>query len=122
ERDALGGICGNWGCIPTKALLRSAEVLELVRHADELGLTVEGARPNFAKMIARSRAVADKGAKGVEYLFKKNQIDLHRGVGKLVKQGGKVALTVDGKPLEARRILIATGARPRPLPGIEHDG
>jgi dihydrolipoamide dehydrogenase len=123
ERAELGGICANWGCIPTKALLRSAELIELVKHAGELGLKIEGSvRPDFDKTIARSRQVADRQAKGVEYLFKKNKIETLRGTGKLVKQAGKVVLTVDGKPVDAPRIIVATGARPKPLPGIEHDG
>jgi dihydrolipoamide dehydrogenase len=119
ERAELGGICGNWGCIPTKALLRTAELVELIEHAAELGVTVEGARPDFARTIARSRAIADSQAKGVEYLFKKNKITTLRGDGKLVK-GPR--LTVDGKAIDAPKILIATGASPKPLPGIEHDG
>jgi dihydrolipoamide dehydrogenase len=122
ERDALGGICGNWGCIPTKALLRTAEVMELAAHAGELGLTIPSAAPDFEKTIARSRAIADKNAKGVEFLFKKNKIETIRGTGKLVKAGGRVALAVDGKALPAPHVIVATGARPKPLPGIEHDG
>ncbi len=123
ERDQLGGICGNWGCIPTKALLHTAEVLQLLKHADELGIKVQSAEPDFEKVIARSRSIVDKQAKGVEYLFKKNKIELARGTGKLVKTGGRVALAVDGKPLDAKNVMIATGARPKPIAGlIEHDG
>jgi len=123
ERAELGGICANWGCIPTKALLRTAELVETLAHAVELGLKIEGSvKPDFDKTIARSRQIADRQAKGVEYLFKKNKIDVVRGTGKLVKQAGKVVLTVDGKAIEATNILLATGARPKPLPGIEHDG
>ena len=124
ERAELGGICANWGCIPTKALLRSAELLELIKHAGELGIKVEGSvKPDFDKTIARSRAIADRQAKGVEYLFKKNKIETLRGTGKLVKQGAKVVLTVDGKPTDAPVILLATGARPKPIGGlVEHDG
>jgi dihydrolipoamide dehydrogenase len=122
ERDAIGGICTNWGCIPTKALLRSAEVLELLEHAAELGLRVEGVKPDFEKVIARSRQIADKNAKGIEFLFRKNKITTVKGAGKLQRAGGKIALTVDGKPIDARRVILATGARPKPLPGLEHDG
>jgi dihydrolipoamide dehydrogenase len=123
ERAELGGICANWGCIPTKALLRTAELLEHIEHAGDLGIKVEGSvKPDFDKTIARSRQIADRQAKGVEYLFKKNKIDVVRGSGKVVKQAGKIVLTVDGKPIEATNILLATGARPKPLPGIEHDG
>src|SRR5947207_1750023 len=99
ERDQLGGICGNWGCIPTKALLRTAEVLELIHHAADFGITVSEAKPNFEKVIARSRQIVDKQAKGIEYLFKKNKIDLMRGTGALVKNGARVQLAVDGKSL-----------------------
>jgi len=123
EKAELGGICGNWGCIPTKALLRSAEVLELIEHAADFGITVEGSvAPKFDATIARSRKVADQNSKGVEYLFKKNKIDVARGTGKLVKTPKGVRLAVDGNPLDAPKILLATGARPKPLPGIEHDG
>jgi dihydrolipoamide dehydrogenase len=114
ERDALGGICGNWGCIPTKALLRTAEITELLEHADALGLKVEGAKADFERTIARSRQIADKQAKGVEFLFKKNKIEVLRGNGKLVKQGARVALAVDGKAIDAPNVLLATGARPKP--------
>jgi dihydrolipoamide dehydrogenase len=97
ERDQLGGVCGNWGCIPTKALLRSAELVEALAHAAELGITVEAFRPDFTRTIQRSRQVADKNAKGVEFLFKKNKIETLKGAGKLVKDGQKVRLAVDGK-------------------------
>lgn len=122
ERAELGGICTNWGCIPSKALLRSAEVLELVRHAADLGLVIPEARADFTKVIARSRAIAARQARGVEYLFKKNKIQVVRGSGTLGRSGGKVELRIDGKAVAAPSIIIATGARPRPLPGIEHDG
>ncbi|MFI5289276.1 MAG: dihydrolipoyl dehydrogenase [Polyangia bacterium] len=123
EKAELGGVCTNWGCIPTKALLRSAEVVELIAHASDLGIKIEGsAKPDFEKMIGRSRQIAEKQQKGIEFLFKKNKIETLRGTGKLVRQSGRIGLTVDGKPLEAKNILLATGARPKPLPGIEHDG
>ncbi|HEY7955250.1 MAG TPA: dihydrolipoyl dehydrogenase [Polyangia bacterium] len=123
EKAELGGVCTNWGCIPTKALLRSAEVVELIAHASDLGIKIEGsAQPDFEKMIGRSRQIAEKQQKGIEFLFKKNKIETLRGTGKLVRQNGRIGLTVDGKPIEAKNILLATGARPKPLPGIEHDG
>ena len=123
EKAEVGGICTNWGCIPTKALLRTSEVAQLMAHAAELGLKLEGQlKPDFQKTITRSRSVAEKSSKGVEYLFKKNKIDLIRGTAKLAKQGGKAVLTVDSKAIDARHIIVATGARPKPLPGIEHDG
>jgi dihydrolipoamide dehydrogenase len=126
EKAEIGGICTNWGCIPTKALLHSAALLEHLEDAAEVGVTVEGARPDFGKIIHRSRGVAAKNSKGVEFLFRKNKIEVVRGAGKLVRSpsthGGPVTLTVDGKPLDAPRILLATGARPKPLPFLEHDG
>jgi dihydrolipoamide dehydrogenase len=132
ERDQLGGICANWGCIPTKALLRSAELMELLAHAGDLGIRVEQAQPDFGKMIARSRGIADKQAKGVEYLFKKNQIDRIKGTATVTRRLGQVALevAVEGgakRLVEARHVAVATGARPRPLPLgegklVEHDG
>lgn len=127
ERDALGGICANWGCIPTKALLRSAELLASLTEAEELGVTVSSSKANFEKIVARSRQVADRQAKGVEYLFKKNKIEVIRGVGKLQNDNRQVKLFVDGKPIAATNILLATGARPKALrlnadTLIEHDG
>jgi len=122
EKDALGGICANWGCIPTKALLRSAELIELLRHADELGVSVENVKPDFGKTIARSRTVAGKQEKGVAFLFKKNKIEHVKASGKLALQNGRARLIVDGKPIDAKNVIVATGARPRGLPGLEHDG
>ena len=122
ERDALGGICANWGCIPTKALLRSAELIELLRHADELGVSVENIKPDFAKTIARSRQIAGKQEKGVGFLFKKNKIEHLKASGKLGLQNGRARLLVDGKAIDAKHVIVATGARPRGLPGLLHDG
>jgi dihydrolipoamide dehydrogenase len=118
EKAEVGGICTNWGCIPSKALLHTAALLEELQDAAELGVRVEKLEPDFAKIIQRSRGVAQKNSKGVEFLFKKNKIELIRGTAKLTKGG----LTVEGKPLEAKHILLATGARPKPLPFLEHDG
>jgi dihydrolipoamide dehydrogenase len=119
EKAELGGICTNWGCIPTKALLHSAALLEELGEAADLGVKVESFTPDFARIITRSRQVATKNAKGIEFLFKKNKIELQRGTAKLVKGGG---VTVDGKPLAAKHVILATGARPKPLPFLEHDG
>jgi dihydrolipoamide dehydrogenase len=130
ERERLGGICLNWGCIPTKALLRSAEVLDHFRHASEFGIKVGSVEPDFPAIIARSRAVADKVSKGVGFLFRKNKIDHVSGTAKLLPRAGAwrphevhVALTAGGEQtLSAKHVIIATGARARSLPGIELDG
>ncbi|MSP60637.1 MAG: dihydrolipoyl dehydrogenase [Myxococcales bacterium] len=119
ERAELGGICGNWGCIPTKALLRSAEVLDQLHHLDELGLRADNIGFDFARVIARSRAVAAQQAKGIAFLFKKNKIDHLAGTARLAPPR---TLLVDGKEVAAKRVVIATGARPKGLPGISHDG
>jgi dihydrolipoamide dehydrogenase len=125
EREHLGGICLNWGCIPTKALLRTAEVLTLFRHADDFGLKVNGAGFDLAKVVSRSRKVADRLSSGVAYLLKKHKVTVIDGTARL-KGKGVIAVTgKDGKPLadvEAKHIIIATGARARSLPGLEPDG
>jgi dihydrolipoamide dehydrogenase len=124
EREHLGGICLNWGCIPTKALLRSAEVWRLIQHADAYGFQVEGARIDLAKIVARSRAVAKQLNAGVKTLLKKNKVAVFDGHGALAGQG-KVKVTAEGKPaaeLAARHVILATGARARTLPGLEPDG
>ena len=123
ERESLGGICLNWGCIPTKALLKSAEVLEYAQRAKEFGVVVEGVRADFPAIIKRSRDIADKISKGVGFLLRKNKIDHIAGTAKLLprgKDGHRV--DVDGKVVEARHVIVATGARARSLPGIELDG
>ena len=119
EKESLGGVCLNWGCIPTKALLKSAEVFDYLNHAEDYGLTVKGADKDFDKVIARSRGVADGMSKGVQFLLKKNKIDVINGFGK-VKPGKKVE--VDGKEYTADHIIIATGARSRELPNLPQDG
>jgi len=124
ERDRLGGICLNWGCIPTKALLKNAELYQHFKHADEWGISYKELQFDFPKIVKRSREVALRNSKGVEYLFKKNKIDHIPGFGKL-RGGGKVEVSKDGKPVEtvlAKHIILATGARPRSLPGIAIDG
>ena len=125
ERDRLGGICLNWGCIPTKALLRSAEVLTLFRHAEDFGLKAKEVGFDLAKVVSRSRNVAEKLSGGVAYLLKKHKVTVISGSARL-KGKGVVAVTgKDGKPLadvEAKHIIVATGARARTLPGLEPDG
>ena len=123
EKESLGGICLNWGCIPTKALLKSAQVYEYIKHAKDYGLDASG-QPNFESVIKRSRGVADKMSKGVQFLMKKNKIEVHMGFGKL-KAKGKVEVTAsDGskKTVEGKHIIIATGARSRELPNLKIDG
>ena len=122
EDDRPGGVCLNWGCIPTKALLRNAEVLHLVQHADRFGITVDNVRADYAEAIRRSRGVADRMAKGIEFLFRKNKITLFRGVGTLAsKTTVEVKGTAGPETLEARAIILATGSQPKSLPGVTID-
>ncbi|WP_138992861.1 dihydrolipoyl dehydrogenase [Larkinella sp. C7] len=125
ERESLGGICLNWGCIPTKALLKSAQVFEYIKHSENYGITISGeAKPDFGAVIKRSRGVADSMSKGVTFLMKKNKIDVLFGNGK-VKPGKKIDVTdKDGKTAEyeAKHIIIATGGRARALPAVPIDG
>lgn len=119
EKESLGGICLNWGCIPTKALLKSAQVFEYLKHAEDYGLSVQGAEKDFDAVVKRSRSVAEGMSKGVQFLMKKNKIDVINGYGKL-KPGKKI--DVDGKEYSADHIIIATGARSRELPSLPQDG
>ncbi|QQX76087.1 MULTISPECIES: dihydrolipoyl dehydrogenase [Aequorivita] len=119
EKESLGGVCLNWGCIPTKALLKSAQVFEYLKHADSYGLTVKEFDKDFGKVIERSRGVAEGMSKGVQFLMKKNKIEVINGFGK-IKPGKKV--DVDGKEYSADHIIIATGARSRELPNLKQDG
>lgn len=119
EKENLGGVCLNWGCIPTKALLKSAQVFEYLKHAEDYGLKVENADKDFGAVVKRSRNVAEGMSKGVQFLMKKNKIDVIDGFGKL-KPGKKVS--VDGKDYEANHIIVATGARSRELPNLKQDG
>jgi len=119
EKESLGGVCLNWGCIPTKALLKSAQVFEYLKHADQYGLSVKDADKDFNAVVKRSRNVADGMSKGVQFLMKKNKIDVIEGFGKL-KPGKKI--DVDGKEYSADHIIIATGARSRELPSLPQDG
>ncbi|CCG99047.1 dihydrolipoamide dehydrogenase [Fibrella aestuarina BUZ 2] len=124
ERESLGGICLNWGCIPTKALLKSAQVFEYIKHSKDYGITVGDSSADFGAVIKRSRGVADSMSKGVQFLMKKNKIDVISGTGK-VKPGKKVDVTdKDGKTTEyaAKHIIIATGGRARQLPAVPIDG
>ena len=124
ERESLGGICLNWGCIPTKALLKSAQVFEYISHAEDYGIEVADAKADFGKMIGRSRGVADGMSKGINFLFRKNKIEVLSGTGKLIR-GKKVEVTdADGKATtyDAEHIIVATGARARALPNLPIDG
>lgn len=124
EKENLGGICLNWGCIPTKALLKSAQVFDYLKHASDYGLTVKEFDKDFSAVVKRSRDVADGMSKGVQFLMKKNKIDVINGFGK-IKPEKKVDVTAaDGKVTEysADHIIIATGARSRELPNLPQDG
>jgi dihydrolipoamide dehydrogenase len=124
EAAHLGGICLNWGCIPTKALLRSAEIMHLTQHADAYGITVQGVSFDIKKVAERSRAVAKQLSSGIGHLLKKNKVTVVDGWGK-INGPGKVTVEKDGKKvadLTAKHIIIATGARARVLPGLEPDG
>jgi len=119
EKENLGGVCLNWGCIPTKALLKSAQVFEYLKHAEDYGLSAKGVDKDFNAVVKRSRGVADGMSKGVQFLMKKNKIDVIEGLGKL-KPGKKI--DVDGTNYSADSIIIATGARSRALPSLPQDG
>ena len=123
EKENLGGICLNWGCIPTKALLKSAQVFEYINHAEEFGINVKSADADFPAIIKRSRDVAEGMSGGIAYLLKKNKVEVINGFGK-IKKGNKVSVTADGKSTEysAKHIIIATGARSRELPNLPQDG
>ncbi len=124
EKSELGGVCLNWGCIPTKALLKSAQVMEYLLHAQDYGVKVSGFEADFPAMIKRSRGVADAMSKGVQFLMKKNKIDVIVGIGKLKPGGSLEVKSSDGKTqtLTSKNIIIATGARSRELPGFKQDG
>src|SRR3954470_1879204 len=124
EREHLGGICLNWGCIPTKALLRSSEISHLLHHLDEFGFAADNVRFDLPKVVKRSRAVAKQLSSGVAHLLKKNKVSVFDGSAKLAGKG-RLAVAKDGKGvarLEAPHIILATGARARQLPGLESDG
>jgi len=119
EKESLGGICLNWGCIPTKALLKSAQVFEYLNHANDYGLNIKGFSSDFKAIISRSRNIAEGMSKGVKFLMKKNKIDVINGYGKI--KPDKI-VDVDGIEYKADHIVIATGARSRVLPAIPQDG
>lgn len=123
EKESLGGICLNWGCIPTKALLKSASVYNDIKHSTDYGIEAQG-QPNFEAIVKRSRGVADKMSKGVQFLMRKNKIDVVMGFGKLKAKGQIEVAGADGKTsiVEGKHIIIATGARSRELPALKQDG
>ena len=124
EKESLGGICLNWGCIPTKALLKSAQVFEYAKHSKDYGITIANPSADFGSVISRSRGVADKMSKGIQFLMKKNKIDVIMGFGKLIAPGKLEITATDGtkKVEEAKNIIIATGGRARELPSLPVDG
>jgi len=123
ERESLGGICLNWGCIPTKALLKSAQVFEYLNHASDYGLKADGVGFDFNAVISRSRGVADGMSKGINFLFKKNKIETVMGTGKVLAPGKVEVTKADGskETVEAKSIILATGARSRELPTMPVD-
>ncbi|PLX09627.1 MAG: dihydrolipoyl dehydrogenase [Marinilabiliales bacterium] len=124
EKAELGGICLNWGCIPTKSLLKSAQVYEYLQHAQDYGISIEGnVQADFAKIVERSRNVAAGMSKGIQYLFKKNKIEVIQGFGKIVSRG-KIQVNNDSEmqEIEAEHIILATGARSKVLPNLQQDG
>lgn len=124
ERESLGGICLNWGCIPTKALLKSAQVFEYLNHAADYGIKVSGGEADFGAIVKRSRGVADGMSKGIQFLMKKNKIDVVMGTAK-IKKGGQIEVSdSDGstKTYTAKHTILATGARSRELPNLKQDG
>ncbi len=125
ERENLGGICLNWGCIPTKSLLKSSQAYEYAKHAADYGVSIEGeVKPDFAAMVKRSRGVANGMSKGIEYLFKKNKVTTIVGLGKLSGKNSVEVTDTDGKKTSytAKHIILATGARSRELPNLPQDG
>lgn len=125
ERSELGGICLNWGCVPTKALLKSAEVFQSIKHAENYGISVVGdVKPDFSAIINRSRGVAEAMSKGIQFLFKKNKIDVLKGFGKVMPEKKVEVKNEEGniEVFEANHIIIATGTRSRELPNLKQDG
>jgi len=124
EKESLGGVCLNWGCIPTKALIKSAQVYDYVKHSANYGITTTGVSHDFGAVIKRSRGVADKMSKGVQFLMKKNKIDVIMGYGKVMSKGKVEVKDAEGKTqiIETKYIVIATGGRSRELPNLKQDG
>jgi len=121
EKEELGGVCLNWGCIPSKSLLKNAEILSYFKRADEFGLKMDNFRADYSVAIDRSRKVVDRNTKGVAFLLDKNKVDHIQGTAKIVG-AGKVEVTPDGNVIEAKNIIVATGARPRSIPPLPIDG
>ena len=121
EKEALGGACLNWGCIPTKALLKNAEIVSYIRRADEFGLKFDAFHPDYSAAMARSRRVVDRNTRGVRYLLRKNNVTHLEGAARLTAPN-RVAIEPGGAVIEAKNIIIATGARPRALPALPVDG
>jgi dihydrolipoamide dehydrogenase len=121
EKESLGGVCLNWGCIPSKALLKNAEILSYINRADEFGLKFDNFHADYSVAVARSRKVVDRNVKGVDFLLKKNKVDQFQGTGKLAGPG-KVEVAPDGTIIDAKNIILATGSRPRSIPPLPIDG
>ncbi|WP_438944872.1 dihydrolipoyl dehydrogenase [Sediminibacterium sp.] len=124
EKESLGGVCLNWGCIPTKALIKSAQVYDYMKHSASYGINATGVQHDFGAVIKRSRGVADKMSKGVQFLMKKNKIDVIMGYGKIKAKGQVEVTAADGSKqiVEGKHIVIATGGRSRALPNLPQDG
>jgi len=123
EKEDLGGICCNWGCIPTKSLLKNSEVLTYIKNASKYGIDIKDYSINWRKVIKRSRDVAKRLNKGIEYLIKKNKIEYIQGVAKIISSNKlEVTLDTEVNSFESKNIIIATGARPKYFPGMEPDG
>jgi dihydrolipoamide dehydrogenase len=124
EKESLGGVCLNWGCIPTKALLKSAQVYDYMKHSESYGISASNIQHDFGAVVKRSRGVADKMSKGVTFLMKKNKIDVIMGYGKIAGKGKLEVTAADGAKsiVEAKYIVIATGGRSRQLPSMPQDG
>lgn len=124
EKESLGGVCLNWGCIPTKALIKSAQVYDYVKHSADYGITTTGVNHDFGAVIKRSRAVADKMSKGVQFLMKKNKIDVIMGYGKVHAKGKVEVKAADGttQVIDTKYIILATGGRSKELPNLKQDG
>ena len=121
EKESLGGVCLNWGCIPSKALLKNAEILSYINRADEFGLSFNNFHADYSVAYTRSRRVVNRNTRGVAFLLRKNNVEHIQGTGRLVGDGA-VEVTPDGQRLNAKNIILATGARPRTIPPLPVDG
>ena len=127
ERDELGGVCLNWGCIPSKALLKNAEILSLLRRAEEFGFYFDNLRVDYAKAVDRSRSVVERNTRGVAYLLRKNKIDHIVGEASLSKAEGlrdshTIEVAPEGRVIRTKNVILSTGARPRSIPALPVDG